>query len=353
MIVFLFLVGLIIAKILPSCNQRMWSLWNNRDMQMWDSCLRCWHLASELQTVQWVMPHKLHSLYVFVGMTPINGSILVEEEASLPTLVRPRWRPPQVGAQGQWSLFFACLAERCSAVGWCHRSWTRETGSSCSTGYHGFSPWLGAWTAAPRTAAAPRTERWSLGAGCSCSRPHAALPNFGMTLCLMRRSSKPEPWLSCLASRAFPTKALMQALHGLRCWDTGPLPEAVSPWERSRCRTCCWMVCASSPSSGKDGQLAVNDQQFGQLLDRLWRVGRMAEGQFQPPNQQGATGDVGSYHYFPTFDQPPWYWVWTWLSILLHGFQQHGVLIMQPPKVQSCLLHQCPVEWTKVLPRFP
>lgn len=47
-------------------------------------------LASELQTVQWVMPHKLHSLYVFVGMTPINGSILVEEEASLPTLVRPR-----------------------------------------------------------------------------------------------------------------------------------------------------------------------------------------------------------------------------------------------------------------------
>ena len=170
---------------------------------------------------------------------------------------------------------------------------------------------------------------------------------------LMRRSSKPEPWLSCLASRAFPTKALMEALHGLRCWDTGPLPEAVSPWERSRCRTCCWMVCASSPSSGKDGQLPVNDQQFGQLLDRLWRVGRMAEGQFQPPNRQGATGDVGSYHYFPTFDQPPWYRVWTWLSILLHGFQQHGVLIMQPPKVQSCLLHQCPVEWTKVLPRFP
>jgi len=53
-----------------------------------------------------------------------------------------------------------------------------------------------------------------------------------------------------------------------------------------------------------DGQLPMTEQQFNQLLDRLRRVGRMAEGQFQPPHRQGATGDVGSYHFFPTFDQP-------------------------------------------------
>ena len=32
-------------------------------------------LASELQTVQWVMPHKLHSLYVFVGMTLVMTAV--------------------------------------------------------------------------------------------------------------------------------------------------------------------------------------------------------------------------------------------------------------------------------------
>ena len=52
-----------------------------------------------------------------------------------------------------------------------------------------------------------------------------------------------------------------------------------------------------------DGQLPMTEQQFNQLLDRLRRVGRMAEGQFQPPHRQGATGDVGSYYYFPTFNQ--------------------------------------------------
>ena len=60
-----------------------------------------------------------------------------------------------------------------------------------------------------------------------------------------------------------------------------------------------------------DGQLPMTDQQFGQLLDRLRRVGRMAEGQYRPPHRQGATGDVGSHHYFPTFDQQhpiPWNW---------------------------------------------
>ena len=64
------------------------------------------------------------------------------------------------------------------------------------------------------------------------------------------------------------------------------------------------MGFARPPNESIDGSLAMAEQQFNQLLDRLRRVGRMAEGQYQPPHRQGATGDVGSYHYCPTFDQP-------------------------------------------------
>ena len=52
-----------------------------------------------------------------------------------------------------------------------------------------------------------------------------------------------------------------------------------------------------------DGQLPHDDPSFHQLFDRLRRIGRMQEGHFNPPNKQGATGDLG-YHFFPTFDQP-------------------------------------------------
>ena len=52
-----------------------------------------------------------------------------------------------------------------------------------------------------------------------------------------------------------------------------------------------------------DGQLPHDDAAFQQLFDRLRRIGRMHEGHFNPPNKQGATGDVG-YHFFPTFDNP-------------------------------------------------
>lgn len=53
-----------------------------------------------------------------------------------------------------------------------------------------------------------------------------------------------------------------------------------------------------------DGQLPVNDAQLQKLTERLRRIGRMAEGHFMPNHQQGATGNVGSYHYFPTFEPP-------------------------------------------------
>ena len=46
-----------------------------------------------------------------------------------------------------------------------------------------------------------------------------------------------------------------------------------------------------------------DDAAFQQLFDRLRRIGRMHEGHFNPPQKQGATGDVG-YHFFPTFDNP-------------------------------------------------
>ena len=52
-----------------------------------------------------------------------------------------------------------------------------------------------------------------------------------------------------------------------------------------------------------DGQLPHDDAAFQQLFDRLRRIGRMHEGHFNPPQKQGATGDVG-YHFFPTFDNP-------------------------------------------------
>ena len=53
-----------------------------------------------------------------------------------------------------------------------------------------------------------------------------------------------------------------------------------------------------------DGQLPQTDEQFQQLTERIRRVGRIAEGHFNPPQQQGATGNVGGYHYFPTFIPP-------------------------------------------------
>lgn len=53
-----------------------------------------------------------------------------------------------------------------------------------------------------------------------------------------------------------------------------------------------------------DGQLPQTDEQFQQLTERIRRVGRIAEGHFNPPQQQGATGNVGGYHYFPTFVPP-------------------------------------------------
>ena len=49
-----------------------------------------------------------------------------------------------------------------------------------------------------------------------------------------------------------------------------------------------------------DGALPVDEHQFQQLTNRLRRIGRMQEGQYQAPFRQGATGDVGTY-YFPTF----------------------------------------------------
>ena len=52
-----------------------------------------------------------------------------------------------------------------------------------------------------------------------------------------------------------------------------------------------------------DGQLPHDDHSFQQLFERLRRIGRMQEGHFNPPNREGATGDLG-YHFFPTFDQP-------------------------------------------------
>lgn len=53
-----------------------------------------------------------------------------------------------------------------------------------------------------------------------------------------------------------------------------------------------------------DGQLPQTDEQLQQLVDRIRRVGRISEGHFNPPMQQGATGNVGGYNYFPTFVPP-------------------------------------------------
>lgn len=52
-----------------------------------------------------------------------------------------------------------------------------------------------------------------------------------------------------------------------------------------------------------DGELPNNDAQFQQLMERLRRIGRMQEGHFNTPFKQGATGDLGGYHYFPSFNQ--------------------------------------------------
>ena len=52
-----------------------------------------------------------------------------------------------------------------------------------------------------------------------------------------------------------------------------------------------------------DGEFPNTDAGFQQLLDRIRRVGRMHEGFYHPPQQQGATGNVGTY-FFPTFDNP-------------------------------------------------
>eukprot|EP00438_Fugacium_kawagutii_P024626 Skav212826 [mRNA] locus=scaffold2466:561:3704:- [translate_table: standard] len=52
-----------------------------------------------------------------------------------------------------------------------------------------------------------------------------------------------------------------------------------------------------------DGELPATDAAYQQLVERLRRIGRMQEGHFNPPWKQGATGDIGQYHFFPTFDQ--------------------------------------------------
>ena len=51
-----------------------------------------------------------------------------------------------------------------------------------------------------------------------------------------------------------------------------------------------------------DGELPKDDQTFQQLIERLRRIGRMVEGHYNPPQRQGATGDVGAYAFFPTFE---------------------------------------------------
>ena len=51
-----------------------------------------------------------------------------------------------------------------------------------------------------------------------------------------------------------------------------------------------------------DGQLPQDEQQFNQLIERIRRVGRLHDGgYYHPPNQQGATGQVGETYFFPSF----------------------------------------------------
>ena len=54
-----------------------------------------------------------------------------------------------------------------------------------------------------------------------------------------------------------------------------------------------------------DGQLPQNEVQFTQLLERVRRVGRLHEGGYHHQMRQGATGHTGEYHFFPSFEEPP------------------------------------------------
>ena len=53
-----------------------------------------------------------------------------------------------------------------------------------------------------------------------------------------------------------------------------------------------------------DGQLPQNEAQFNQLVERVRRVGRLYEGGYHHQHRQGATGHVGEYHFFPSFEEP-------------------------------------------------
>lgn len=215
--------------------------------------------AGELKSMSWVKRHRLHLVMVLIGTTVIISAI---------SAMNPGQRFNQGGRAGYTAVVGAATLKTPPA-------WSLERSGSYSlrSWLSDVVLWAGATDLEP--------ERQG---------PAVALVVTGAARDLVREL-QPQELRDGIWEQGTHIPGLMLLCRTLARHYA---PHETEVQTRAMAEM---MGFARLPNESIDGSLAMTEQQFNQLLDRLRRVGHMAKGQYQPPHRQGATGDVGSYHY--------------------------------------------------------